>query len=142
MLASTTLSICSLLSLLACRISASQFARPSQVTVRAATSYLDYFNIISLKHEVVPAGCPPNYDYFRSSIIRMVDDPLNRNYMAYRGDKLVGCADLITVDVGKHYHIQNVVVHPTNRRYLLSIESENQQTNHGKFLFLIILDAG
>ena len=46
----------------------------------------------------------------------MIGDANTRNYMAYTGDKLVGCADLITVDEGKHYHIQNVVVHPENRR--------------------------
>ena len=84
--------------------------------MRAATSYLDYFNIISLKQDVVPTGCPNTPDYYRSSIIRMIGDANTRNYMAYTGDKLVGCADLITVDEGKHYHIQNVVVHPENRR--------------------------
>jgi hypothetical protein len=116
MLVSTTLSICSVLTLLACRTGVSKTLRPPKVTVRAATSYLDYFNIISLKHDAVPVGCPNTPDYYQSSITRMIDDPNTRNYMAYSGAKLVGCADLITVDAGYHYHIQNVVVHPDNRR--------------------------
>ena len=117
MLVSTTQLICLLLTLLACRTGFSKTLRPSKVTVRAATSYLDYFNIISLKHDAVPVGCSNTTDYYRSSITRMIDDPNTRNYMAYLGAKLVGCADLITVDAGYHYHIQNVVVRPENRRY-------------------------
>lgn len=91
--------------------------KATPVKVRTAVSYVDYLSIIAHKHQTLKTGQHRSPDFYRSSIERRMMDLTEKHFMAFKGDILVGCADLLTIDIGNHYHVQNVIVGCDHRRY-------------------------
>lgn len=91
--------------------------KTSPINVRLAATSFDFFDVNVHKHQALLSAYSSVPDYYRRNIERMMSDPELKTFMAYKGDVLVGCADLISIDVGNHYHIQNVIVASDHRRY-------------------------
>ena len=98
-------------------INAYTIAAMPAINVRAAATYVDFFDIIAHKHHALLAGYSNIEDYYHSRIERMLMDTTTKSFMAFKGESLVGCADLLTKNVGTYYHIQNVIVDRDHRRY-------------------------
>ena len=86
------------------------------VRVKIAVEYNDYFEIVTHKHRSMMTGLFVSPDHHHGSICRMMENIDHKHFMAYKGDTVVGCADLVTIDLGNYYHIQNVVVNNSFRR--------------------------
>ena len=99
-------------------ISAYTIAAMPAINVRPAATYADFFDIIAHKHQAhaLLAGYSNIDDYYHSRIERMLMDTTTRSFMAFKGEILVGCADLLTRNVGTSYHVQNVIVDRDHRR--------------------------
>lgn len=87
------------------------------IHVRIAATSNDYFDANVHKHQGLLSTYSSVPDYYRRNIERMMSDPKLKIFMAYNEDILVGCADLLSIDDGNHYHIQNVIVASDHRRY-------------------------
>jgi hypothetical protein len=100
-------------------ISAYTIAAIPAITVRAAATYADFFDIIAHKHHAhaLLSGYSNIDNYYHSRIERMLMDTTIKSFMAFKGEDLVGCADLLTRKTGTYYHVQNVIVDPDHRRY-------------------------
>jgi hypothetical protein len=91
--------------------------KTSPIRIRIAATSLDFFDVNVHKHQALLSAYSSVPDYYRRNIERMMLDPELKIFMAFKGDILVGCADLLSIDVGNHYHIQNVIVASDHRRY-------------------------
>ena len=90
--------------------------RNPSIDVRVAAVYSDYLDIITHKHKALRTGISVKADQYHHSIGAMMANTKQKHFMAFSADQLVGCADLVTLDTGNHYHVQNVVVNKDFRR--------------------------
>lgn len=93
-----------------------EIIRTSPVVVRTATSYSDYIDIICHKNRALVRGHSIRPDHQHHSITNMMADSNQKHFMAFVGNIVVGCTDLITLSAGELYHVQNVVVSRDYRR--------------------------
>lgn len=98
-------------------MNAMKIAAMMPIAVRVAVTYADYFDIITHKHHSLLAGYSNIENYYHGRIERMMMDTTTKSFMAFKDETLVGCADLLTRNVGINYHVQNVIVGRDHRRY-------------------------
>ena len=89
----------------------------STISVRTAVTTFDFFDVNVHRHQALLSAYSSVPNYYSRNIERMMSDSELKIFMAYKGDVLVGCADLLSIDIGNHYHIQNVIVASDHRRY-------------------------
>ena len=105
-----------LILLLLQRLYSLENVRSPRVVVRAATEYSDYIHIMLHKNRALLTGYSIQPEHQHQSITNMMADLNQMSFMAYIGETIVGCTDLITLSAGSHYHVQNVVVSRDCRR--------------------------
>jgi hypothetical protein len=91
--------------------------KTSPINVRIASTFFDFLDVKVHKHQALSTAHSSVPNYYDRNIERLMSDPEIKIFMAYKGDVLVGCADLLSVDIGNRYHIQNVIVASNHRRY-------------------------
>ena len=98
------------------RLHSLENGRSPRVVVRTATEYSDYIHIMLHKHRALLTGNSIQPEHHHQSITNMMADSKQISFMAYIGNTIAGCADLITTTAGSQYYVQNVVVSRECRR--------------------------